>query len=565
MTAMNMLKKFDETFPLAITSEGVQLVINMLRGVPALLIAVATMMTTMVEIHVEAAKTGEVSCQILVDLTSVRLTLCTGGGRKYDDYSSSESESPPRRKNQRRKSLGESALAALGLGELAGAGASAAGGRGSRSKSRGGRRRRARSYSSSRSRSRTPERGAKIQQAVQAALTAGAVEAFRSRKEPGPWTGEKGKRVLTAAIGAGAVDGVIDHDPNKSGTRHTVEAVIGGLAGNRIANGPRSGSRSRGGGGGGGGLKDLAAGGLAAAAGKAFLDNRSRSKSRGRRQSYDSDSDDSRSPPRRRPQYRSRRSKSLVGYVDKGLAALGLTDSKRDRDDDRDRQGSRRSGGYDDGYSQPRNMPREDVARMRGGGGERKGGSSSYSSSDEDMDSSEEAKKQRKMKGKEFLTAGLATVATIHAGHEIYQSFEKAQKHHKEVRQGTLSAQEARKLKSKALLQDAASVGIAALGIKGAMSEWKEMKESRDECHEFIKKREEKKKHRGQKGSSKNGRPGYGGSQPSYRNSAPNLYAGYQNGGRNGYGGGGPMYQDGNPYAAGALPPPPMGAPPARY
>lgn len=396
------------------------------------------------------------------------------------------------------------------------------------------------------------------------------MEAFRTRKDPGPWTGEKGKRVLTAAIGAGGVDGMIDRDPNKKGALHTVEAVIGGLAANRLANGPRSRSRSRGRGGGGSGLKDLAAGGLAAAAGKAFLDNRNRSKSRTRRRSYSSDySDDSRSPPRRRPQNRSRRSKSLVGYVDKGLAALGLGESKNDRDDDRDRQGSRRSGGYDDGSSQPKGMPREEVARMRGGGGERRGGSSSSSSSsDEDMSSGEEDRRCKKMRGKEFLTAGLATVATIHAGHELYESVEKAKKRHKEVRQGTMSAQEARKLKSKALFQDAASVGIAALGIKGAMSEWKEMKESRDECHEFVKKTQERKKQRSQKGSSNgssNGRPGYGGSQPSYRNSAPNLYAGYQNGNSNRYGGGGPMYQDGNPYGAAALPPPPMGAPPARY
>jgi len=502
--------------------------------------------------------------QSLFHLTLAWLTWCKGGGRKYNDYSSSESESPPRRKNQRRKSLGESALAALGLGELAGV--AGAGGRPSRSKSRGGRRRRERSYSSSPSRSRAPEHGAKIQQAVQAALTAGAVEAFRSRNEPGPWTGEKGKRVLTAAIGAGGVDRAIDRDPNKNSTRHTVEAVIGGLVANRLANGPRSRSRSRsrGRGGGGSGLKELAAGGLAAAAGKSFLDNRNRSKSRDRRRSYSSDySDDSRSPPRRRPQNRSRRSKSLVGYVDKGLAALGLADNKRDRDDDRDRQGSRRSGGYDDGYSQPRSMPREEVARMRGGGGEGKGGGSG-SSSDDDLSSSEEEWECKKMRGKEYLTAGLATVATIHAGHELYESYEKAQKRHKEVRQGKLSPQQARKMQSKALLQDAASVGIAALGIKGAVGNWKEMKESRDECHKLIQKRDERKKFRGERGS-KNGRPDHGGRQPSYRNSAPNLYAGYRNGNTNGYAGGGPTYQDGNPYAAGALPPPPMGGPPARY
>ncbi len=578
---MITLKKFSETFLLVMAlmvSEEVQSVISTLQDVPAPPTVAVTMMTTIpVGIDVGVAKTdtttrkteapGKVSFEILVEPVFIGLTLCKGGRRGYDDYSDSESSVSPRRRDKRRKSLGEQALAAVGLGGLAGAASG-----GGRSQSRSGRRRR---YSSSpRSRSRTPERSAKIQQAVQAALTAGAVEAFRARKEPGGWGGEKGKRVLTAAIGAGGIDGLVDRDPNKKSTLHTVEAVIGGLAGNRLVNGPRDRSQSRGrggGGGGGGGLKDLAAGGLAAAAGKALLDHRNRSKSRNRRRSYSSSSEDSRSPPRNRTRNRNQRSKSVSGFIDKGidkgLAALGLRESENHREEYRDQQGSRRSDGYDDGYSQPRSMPREEVARMRGGGGEVKRGSSGSSSSD-DMSSAEEDRTRKKMRGKEFLTAGLAAVATIHAGHEVYESYEAAQKRHKEVKEGTMSPQEARKMKSKAAFQDVAAVGIAALGIKSAVGEWKEMKEKRDECHEFEHKRDEKKKKRGQNGSqngSQNSRPSYNGSNASYRSSAPNLYSSYQNGNMNGYGGRGPMYQDGNPYATGGLPPPPMGAPPARY
>jgi len=72
----------------------------------------------------------------------------------------------------------------------------------------------------------------------------------------------------------------------------------------------------------------------------------------------------------------------------------------------------------------------------------------------------------------------LATVATIHAAHNVYASMEKRKARQKAVAEGEMSPEEAKKLKSKATMQDMASIGIAALGIKGAVSEWKEMQES---------------------------------------------------------------------------------------
>lgn len=89
------------------------------------------------------------------------------------------------------------------------------------------------------------------------------------------------------------------------------------------------------------------------------------------------------------------------------------------------------------------------------------------------------------MKGKQILTTGLAAVATIHATHGVYQSMEKRNARHRAVREGRLSAVEAKKLKRKAMVQDAASVGIAALGIKGAISELKEAKHLTAECKEW--------------------------------------------------------------------------------
>ena len=116
------------------------------------------------------------------------------------------------------------------------------------------------------------------------------------------------------------------------------------------------------------------------------------------------------------------------------------------------------------------------------------------------------------MKGKEYLTAGLAAVATIHAAHSVYASMEARDKRHSEVMKGELSPEEARKRKNKARIQDAAAIGIAALGIKGAYSEWQEVQEHRQELltlEQERKKRHEKRVKRMERQAAANG--GYGG------------------------------------------------------
>lgn len=473
--------------------------------------------------------------------------------------------------------MGEQALAALGVGAAAGAAADKHGRNRDRDRDRsrgGGRRRRDSSYSSdSRSRSRGDRgRGGGDQKeqlikAAKAALTAGAVEAFRSRKEPGGWAGPKGRRVLTAAVGAGGIDGLLNSGKKEGGgTLDGLQAVIGGLAGNRLINGSRdkdgsrSRSRSRGGrgddkgGGGGGGLAALGAGGLAAAAGKMFMD-RNKSSDRGGGRRYSSDDD--------RRGGRGKRSKSVSDYARQGMAAIGIGG---------DKHGSRR--GYDDD-----SPPRGYQSRPRGGGGEGGDGirssPGSQSSSDDDESSSEEERERKKMGHKQLITAGLASVATIHAAQSVYKSVERRQERKKEVAKGEMSPQEARKRKNKARLQDAAAIGIAALGIKGAYSEWKEMKEQRDEAHEFDLKRAERHARREQRALDQKK---YGVSllQDQHSASTPNLHSQgvpayppspYSPGPASDYAAGagyygepsGPHYADGNPYASGGLPPPPMG------
>ena len=470
--------------------------------------------------------------------------------RRYD--SESEEDSPPRRKVERRKSMSEQALGAVGLGGAAAALAKLRGRHDdrspSRSPSRDGRRARSRSRrgrheeSYSRSRSRTPPRDKsrdhkkKITQAAKAAATAGVIEAWRARKEPGGFAGQ-GKRILTAAIGAAGIDGAISgKDPEHHSTRHTIEAALGGLAGNRLLNGPREQSRSRSkvrgeehkSGTDIGGIASAA--GIAALAGKAFNDYRS--KSRGREENRD----DSRSPERRS------RSRSVSEYISRGvdgaMAKLGLGNPKEH--DPKYAEGSdrrrRRYSSDDDDYYR---------SRPRGGGAEEQQIQKHKNHSDSDdtdsYSSENEVKKQRKIRNKAMLTGGLATVATIHAIANVHGSMEKGKERHKKVAEGKMSVEEARKKKSKALLQDAASVGIAAIGIKSAASEWKELKEKREEYNNSIKRLEEKREHRRQKLLR----------SKSASQSDGDLHSRYE---EDVY-----YYRDDNPYNTGVMSPPPMG------
>ncbi|KAK4508378.1 hypothetical protein PRZ48_002116 [Zasmidium cellare] len=447
--------------------------------------------------------------------------------RRHDrDYDSEYDESPPRR--ERKKSGVGDMLEGLGLGGLVGglvggskdkkdrSRSGSRGGRSARSRSRAGSRRGYESDESGRSRGGGKKRTErKWAQAAQAALVAGAVEAFRSRKEPGPWTGDKGKRIATAAIGAGGIDGLIDRDPDKKTKRHLAEAVIGGLAANRLANGPRSKSRGRGvdsrdvspdsraprsrsrsiidrfrgrsqsrgpgdeGGGGGGGsgaIKGLVGAGALAAAGKAVYD-RVRSKSRKRRSPSNS-SADSYVVSRTRRRDKRGSPNSDTGTTRRTDAGTGREVARGTRDPS---ASAVKAGAAGAGAG----------AAARGNGDDNGDNISSDSSSTTDME-----KTRKHMRGKELITAGLATIATIHAAHGVYSSMEAHEKRHKLVAEGEMSPQKARKEQTKAWVQDAAAVGIAALGIKGAFSEWKEMNEQRREIQEIEKRKAQRRKKR---------------------------------------------------------------------
>ncbi|KAL8375367.1 hypothetical protein RB599_001905 [Gaeumannomyces hyphopodioides] len=95
--------------------------------------------------------------------------------------------------------------------------------------------------SRSRSRSRSMDSAIRLRHAVIAGVTAGAIEAIRVRREPGPWSGPKGRRVATAAFSAAAIEVAIDKHPEHDQRKKAVAARIGGLVMSRIINGPRRG------------------------------------------------------------------------------------------------------------------------------------------------------------------------------------------------------------------------------------------------------------------------------------------------------------------------------------
>ncbi|EPS41026.1 hypothetical protein H072_5085 [Dactylellina haptotyla CBS 200.50] len=75
-----------------------------------------------------------------------------------------------------------------------------------------------------------PEKYAHQKQALQAAVTAAAIEAWRSHSKPGGFNLQKVIRVLVAAMAAGGVDILIESRPGHDRMRDIAEAVVGGLA-----------------------------------------------------------------------------------------------------------------------------------------------------------------------------------------------------------------------------------------------------------------------------------------------------------------------------------------------
>jgi hypothetical protein len=213
-----------------------------------------------------------------------------------------------------------------------------------------------------------------------------------------------------------------------------------------------------------------------------------------RRDEYDSDSESSASPPPRRPRGSEKYDDRDEFAYDRPRRAQTYADSYS--------QGNGAPAGYI-GMDGQTNRPsdsamttRRDPAWTESRGGKRSSSTSSSSSATSTLPSSSEDERQiKKMKGKEYLSAGLAAIATIHAARGVISSLEARDKRHQELLQGEITPEEARRKRNKLRLQDAAAIGIAALGIKGAYSEWQDVQETRKE----VKRQDEERKKRHEK------------------------------------------------------------------
>lgn len=161
---------------------------------------------------------------------------------------------------------------------------------------------------------------------------------------------------------------------------------------------------------------------------------------------------------------------------------------------------SSRSRRSDDYYDSEGSVPPRSRIRAKSSSGRsrrHRGSSSGSSSSSSSIDSStEDEKKCRKLQRKKWITATLASVATIHAASKVYSSIEAHDKRIEQVHKGTLSPEDAHKQRRAARWQDAAAIGIAALGIKGAVSEWTAVSEEHSQHKQMLTAREEHHKKR---------------------------------------------------------------------
>jgi hypothetical protein len=91
------------------------------------------------------------------------------------------------------------------------------------------------------------------------------------------------------------------------------------------------------------------------------------------------------------------------------------------------------------------------------------------------------------------------------------------------LKEGDISPEQARRAKNKNRLQDAASIGIAALGLKGAYSEWQETREAQKEQREEKEKRERHKAKREARRRKMSMIAAHNYADPSFTGSMPNL------------------------------------------
>ena len=184
------------------------------------------------------------------------------------------------------------------------------------------------------------------------------------------------------------------------------------------------------------------------------------------------------------------RSQQVIPYrpsANRRASSLDRNDYQDRRDGRNDRRVGAYRGRHDASDSEGSVPPRSRVSLARS----RRSPSTSSSSSSDLGSSSGDQRRCRDTNRKKWLTGSLAAVATVHAAAKVYSSLEKRDQRHAKVLAGELSPEEAQKARNKGRWQDAAAVGVAALGIRGAVGEWHEVEEKAEEHKKYLKQREE--------------------------------------------------------------------------
>ena len=97
------------------------------------------------------------------------------------------------------------------------------------------------------------------------------------------------------------------------------------------------------------------------------------------------------------------------------------------------------------------------------------------------FDSDAKNEKRKKMHNKTLLYTGLASVTTIAAANNIYQSTKASLARRQHLEQGEMCAAETKNMRNKAIMLDLFNVGVAAIGINSAINGWKTLERLRHE------------------------------------------------------------------------------------
>ena len=144
-------------------------------------------------------------------------------------------------------------------------------------------------------------------------------------------------------------------------------------------------------------------------------------------------------------------------------------------------------------------------ARSRGGGRDSSSGDDDDSSSSV-IDSEEDKRIERKKRRGEMITGGIAAVATLHAAANVYGSMQARVLREKQLADGTITKEQAKRQRYKHHMQDAASIGLAALSIKGASGKWQGAHAKHTEVKSHRQERKERHQKRLEKGVSRSNR-----------------------------------------------------------